>query len=165
MNNVNVNVLLNLALSGDNSDLATADLGTAKDSVSLSRGETYAHGSGSGQCDVIYHDILPVTTADKIDFNGVVLKDAYGVGLAMTKIKTLFIKNLTGGSLEISNDGANIFPMFKASTDTLILPNNSQLFTTWPGAGLTIGAATGKLEFVHAVGGAQNIEIIAAGVR
>lgn len=165
MENVSVNFDLSMIAQADNSNIATADLGIAVDKLSLSRGVSYADGTGANQCDVVYHDILPVTTLDLVDLNGVVLKDAFGVGLAITKLKALFIKNLTGGELEISNNAAEIFPIFEAATDVLKLPDDGQWFMTFPGAGLTIGAATGSLEFVHAVGGAQDVEIIAVGVR
>ena len=165
MDNVSVSMAINMALSADNSDIAGSELGAAVDKLSLARGKTYGNGSGSDECDVIYHAVASITTLDKLDFNGVVLKDAFGVGLAITKLKGLYIKNLTGGALEISNDGANVFPLFDAATDVIHLANNGELMVTWPGAGMTIGGATGKIEFVHAEGGAQNVEIVAVGVR
>lgn len=60
----------------------------------------------------------------------------------------------------------NPMPIFGTpATDTLVLANNDSRLFLFPGAGLTIGAATGELEFVHAEGGAQSVEIIAVGVR
>ena len=165
MDNVSVNIGINLALSGDNSDIAGSELAVAKDILNLTRGETYSNGSGSGECDVIYSAVVAVTTLDELDFNGVVLKDAFGVGLALTKIKGLYIKNLTGGALTIGA-AASPMPIFGTpATDTLVLANNDSRLFLFPAAGLTIGAATGSLEFVHAEGGAQNVEIIAVGVR
>jgi len=156
---------INIALSGDNSDLGGAELGVCKDSVSISRGETYGNGSGSGQCDVIYHDVVAITTLDELDFNGVALKDKFGVGIALTKVKGIFIKNLTGGKLTIGA-ATNPMPIFGTpATDTLELANNASFLYLAPADGLTIGGATGELEFVHAVGGAQNVEIIVVGVR
>ncbi len=165
MDNVSVNFDLSLVAQGDDSDIATADLGGAVDKVSVSRGVRYTDGVLTGECDVIYHDILPVTTLDTVDLNGVVIKDAFGVGIAIVKLKALYIKNLTGGELEISNNAAEIFPIFNAATDVLKLPDDGELFMTFPGTGLAIGAATGSLEFVHAEGGAQDVEIIAVGTR
>ncbi len=165
MDNVAVTMAINLALSADNSDIAGSELGAAKDTLNLTRGETYSDGSGSGQCDVIYHAVLAITTLDEVDFNGVVLKDAFGAGLAITKLKGLYIKNLTGGALTIGA-AASPMPIFGTpATDTLVLANNDSRLFLFPAAGLTIGGATGSLEFVHAEGGAQNVEIIAVGVR
>ena len=165
MNNVIANFDLAIACQADDSDIATADLGGAVDKVSVSRGIHLTDGDGSGQCDVFYHDVLPVTTADEVDFHGVVLKDAFGVGIAITKLKALYIKNLTGGVLTI---GAATNPMElfgTPATDTEEIPDDGEYYRSWPGDGLTLGAATGEIEFVHAVGGAQNVEIIAVGVR
>lgn len=165
MDNVSVSMAINIALSADNSDLGSAELGVCKDLVSIARGETYGNGSGSGECDVIYHDVVAITTLDELDFNGVVLKDKFGVGIALTKLKGLYIRNLTGGALTIGA-AANPMPIFGTpATDTMVLANNDSRLFLFPADGLTIGAATGELEFVHAVGGAQNVEIIAVGVR
>ena len=163
MDNVSINFDLSLVAQGDNSSVQ--ELGSAIDKISEARGVQFADGSDVDQCDVFFHDILSITTLDLVDLNGVALKDAFLVGLAITKLKVLYIKNLTGGELEISNNAAEIFPIFEAATDVLKLPNNGELFMTFPGAGLTIGATTGSLEFVHAEGGAQDVELICAGVR
>lgn len=167
MDNVSVNFNLSIACKGDNSDIATADLGVAVDSVALTRGVTYADGTGSDQCNVVYHDILPVSTLEEIDFNGVALKDAFGVGLAFTKLKALYIKNLTGGLLTVgkASEPLDIFGDVVTNPDSLEIVNGGQWFQTWPGDGLECATSNGMLEFVHAVGGAQNIEIIAVGVR
>ncbi|GAF68455.1 unnamed protein product [marine sediment metagenome] len=164
MDNVSVNFDLSILCQGDDSDIATADLGSAVDKVSVSRGVQYTDGKLTGECDVFYHDVLPCATAVEHDFNGVVLKDAFGVGLAMTHIKALFIKNLTGGLLTI---GAAANPMVifgTEATDTLELVDDGEWYMSWPGLGLSIAAA-GELEFVHAEGGAKDVEIIAAGRR
>lgn len=164
MDNVSVNFDLSLVAQGDNSDIATADFKTAIDKLSKARGVQYANGTGSDQCDVIYADILPVTTADEVDLNGSALKDAFGVGLAITKLKALFIKNLTGGLLTIGAAANPLVIFGTEATDTLELLDDGQFFMTWPGDGLTITGA-GELEFVHGVGGAQDIELVAVGVR
>lgn len=164
MDNVSVNIDLSIVLQGDDSDIATADLGTAVDKCSIARGVQYTDGVLTGQCDVIYHDVLPVTTLDEVDFNGVVLKDAFGVGIAIVKLKALYIKNLTGGLLTIGA-AANPMDIFgTAATDTLELVDDGQWLMTWPGTGLAIAGA-GELEFVHAEGGAKDVEIIAVGTR
>ena len=165
MDNVSVSMAINMALSGDNSDIAGSELAVAIDKLSLARGESYGDGSGSGQCDVIFHGVLSITTLDEVDFNGVVLKDAFGEGLAITKLKGLYIKNLTGGALTIGA-AANPMPIFGTpATDTLVLADNASFLYLAPADGLTIGGATGELEFVHAEGGAQSVEVIAVGVR
>ena len=164
MDHVSVNIDLSVVLQADNSDIATADLGAAVDKCSLSRGVRYTDGVLADQCDVIYHDILPVTTLDEVDFNGVALKDAFGVGIAIVKLKALYIKNLTGGLLTI---GAATNPMDifgTAATDTKELVDDGEWFQTWPGLGLALAGA-GELEFVHAEGGAKDVEIIAVGTR
>jgi len=165
MNNVSVSMQVNINNSGDDQGFTGAELSVTKCGCNLTRGKTYASGTGADQCDVIYDGVLAVTSLDLIDFNGVVLKDGHGTGLALTKLKALYIKNIMGGALEISNDGANVFPIFDAAADILHIPDNGELFMTFPGAGITIGAATGKMEITHAVGGAQSLEIVAVGVR
>lgn len=165
MNNVSVSMTVNINNSADDQGLTGAELSVTKCNCNLTRGKTYGSGTGSDQCDVIYDGVLSVTSLDLIDFNGVVLKDGHGTGLAITKLKALYIKNLMGGALEISNDGANIFPLFDAAADIIHLLDDGQLLVIWPGAGITIGAATGKIEITHAVGGAQSLEIVAVGVR
>ncbi len=163
MDNVSINFDLSLVAQGDNSSIQ--GLGSAIDKISEARGIQFTDGVLTGQCDVFFHDILSITTLDTIDLNGVALRDAFLVGLAITKLKVLFIKNLTGVELEISNDAAEIFPIFEAATDVLKLPDDGQLFMVFPGTGLTIGATTGSLEFVHAAGVPANVELICAGVR
>ena len=165
MNNVSVSMGISINNSADDQGLAGAELSVTKCACNLTRGKTYASGTGADQCDVIYDGVIAVTSLDTIDFNGVALKDGHGTGLAITKLKALYIKNNMGGAMEISNDGANIFPIFDAAADIIHIPDNGELYMTFPGAGLTIGAATGKIEITHAVGGAQNIEVVAVGVR
>ena len=165
MDNISATMAINIALSADNSDIGGSELGVAKDVLNITRGQVYSNGTGSGQCDVIYHAVLAITSLDTIDFNGAVLKDAFGANLAITKLKGLYIRNLMGGAMEISNDGANIFPLFDAAADIIHIPDDGEILVTWPGDGMTIGGATGKIEFTHAVGGAQSVEIVAVGVR
>lgn len=81
MDNISVSLGINVALSADNSDITGSELGVAKDILNITRGETYGNGSGSGECDVIYHAVMAITTLDEVDFNGVVLKDAFVLAL------------------------------------------------------------------------------------
>ena len=168
MNNGTVNFLLNLALSGDNSDGGQSELGVTKTQVNIARGLSFAHGSGSGQSNVIWHDKLAVTTADTLDLNGVVfgLQDVFGTALVLTKLKALYIKNLTGGNLTIGGAGAAALEIFGTpATDTLVLINNGQFMYIAPEDGLAIDDTKDELKFVHAEGGAQNVEIVIVGVR
>lgn len=164
MDNVSASFSLSISLKGDNSDIVTADLGTAIDNLVLTRGVTYASGTGSDQVDVIYHDILPVTDNQEIDLNGSALKDAFGVGLAITKLKALFIKNLTGAELDVGGATQPLLIVTTPATEKVLIADGGQHLWTWPGEGITITGA-GQLEFVHGAGGSQNIEIIAVGVR
>ncbi len=163
MDNVSINFDLSLVAQGDNSSIQ--ELGSAIDKISESRGVQFADGSGSDQCDVFFHDILAITTLDEVDLNGVVLKDAFLVGLAIAKLKVLYIKNLTGGVLTIGAASEPIAIFDTPATEALVLPNNGQFFMTFPGDGLDLATSNGMLEFVHAEGGAQNVELIVAGVR
>jgi len=165
MDNVSANFNLSIALKGDNSDIVTADFGAALDGLTTTRGVTFADGTGSDQVNVIYHDILPVSTLEEIDFNGTTLKDAFGVGLELTKLKALFIKNLIGGLLTVGGASEPLDIFGTSASHVLEIVDNGQWFQTWPGDGLACAASNGMLEFVHAVGGAQNIEIAAVGVR
>jgi len=163
MDNVSINFDLSLVAQGDNSSVQ--GLGSAIDKISEARGVQFADGTGLEQCDVFFHDILSITTADEVDLNGSVLKDAFGANLAIAKLKVLYIKNLTGVDLTIGVASEPIDMFGDPTTDDLVLPDDGELFMTFPSAGLTIGAATGSLEFVHATGTASPVELICAGVR
>jgi len=168
MDNVSASILLNIALSGDNSDGTQAELGIAKDQVSLSRGITYADGSGSGQANVIWHDEAAITTGDTLDLNGLVfgMVDAFGTALVLTKLKALYIKNLTGGALTIGAAGAAALGLFGTpADDTLVLPDDGEFLYIAPGDGLAVDGTKDELKFAHTVGGAQSVEIIIVGVR
>ncbi len=166
MHNVAVSAVVALALTGDNSGEAGADLGTCKDSVNISRGLSYTDGSGSDQCDVFWHDELAVTTGDKPDLNGAVfgLKDSFGESVAMDHLKVLFIHNKTGGELLVGGGGANSVALFDDVSDILAMPDGSQFLMVFPGDGLDV-SVNDELMFAHAVGGAQAVEIIVAGTR
>jgi len=163
MDNVSINFDLSLVAQGDNSSVQ--GLGSAIDKISEARGVQFADGTGLEQCDVFFHDILSITTADEVDLNGVVLKDAFGVGLAIAKLKVLYIKNLTGVDLTIgvASEPMDIFG--DPTTDDLVLPDDGELFMTFPGDGLDLATSNGMLEFVHAVGSPADVELICAGVR
>lgn len=163
MDNVVVNFDLSLVAQGDNSSVQ--GLGSAIDKISAARGVQFADGDGLEQCDVFFHDILAITTADEVDLNGTVLKDAFGASLAIAKLKVLYIKNLTGVALTIGVASEPIDIFGDPTTDDLVLPDNGQFFMTWPGDGLDIATSNGMLEFVHAVGSPANVELICAGVR
>ena len=165
MDNVSANFNLSISCKGDNGDTPAADLGKATEDVTLTRGITLAHGTGSGQVNVIFRDIMAVATLQEIDFNDVALKDAFGVGLAFTKLKALYIKNLTGGDLTIGGASEPLDLFTTSATMTEVIPDDGEWFRTFPGDGLECATANGMLEFVHAVGGAQDVEIIAVGVR
>lgn len=165
MDNVKINFAINIVMEGDDARTVALDLGKATDKVNVQRGERYDDGALTGQCDVFFHDILAITTLDEVDLNGVVLEDAFGVGLALTRLKALFIKNLTGGLLTVggASEPLNIFDT--PATEKLEIVDDGQWLMTWPGLGLECGTSNGMLEFVHAVGGAKNVELMVAGVR
>lgn len=162
MDNVSVNFELLISCLGDNSSVQ--ELGSAIDKVNERRGLAFPDGALIDQCDVFFHDILSITTADEVDLNGSVLKDAFLVGLAITKLKALFIKNLTGVELQIGGAANPLVFLTTEATEKLILPINGQWMMIWPGNGITITGA-GELEFTHAGAGAQPVELICAGVR
>lgn len=164
MDNVKVNFGVNIVMEGDDARTVALDLGKATDKVNMQRGERYEDGTLTGQCDVEFHDILSITTADEVDLNGVVLKDAFGIGLAITKLKALFIKNLTGVELQIGGASSPLVFLTTEATEKLIVPIDGQWLMTWPGEGITITGA-GMLEFTHAGAGAQPVELMCAGVR
>jgi len=170
MDNVSARFNLAMTLSGDNSDVATSELGIATDQLSLARGAALANGAGANQANVEYHDIVAVPTGAggiTLAINDTSLKDAFGVGLEIDKLKAIYVKNNTGGIVTLGAAAANQLAIFGTpATHTLILRPGGEFLWTAPDAdGLAVDGTKDELKIKHDQAGTQNVDLIIAGVR
>ena len=121
MNGVVASIPINISLQGNNSD--TADLGQADDVVKISRGISFSHGTGANQANCFFADTRGIlSTGETLDLNDTVLLDAFGVGLALTKLKALFIRNSTDSNLLIGGAAATQIGLFSDVSDIAKIP-------------------------------------------
>ena len=164
MNSVVASIPINISLQGNNSDVA--DLGQAEDVVKISRGISFTHGTGANQANVFFADNRGITsTGETLDLNDTVLLDAFGVGLAMTKLKALYIQNQTDAAMTIGGAAATQLGLFTAVADSIVIPPGGDFFWSAPDASGLDCSSNDSLKITHAGAGTQNYDIIVVGVR
>ncbi len=148
-----VNIALNATLSASND----SGLGVVKDKVS----QTGLGMSKSGGTTRYWHDDGAVGTPERFDLNDGTLTDAFGDAIAFVTLYGLYIKNNTGGTIQI---GAADHPIdiFGASVaDTFELVTGGTFLYLNP-SGLTLTPATSDALTIDGSAGACDIIIIGA---
>lgn len=164
MNAVVASIPINISISANNSD--TADLGQADNVLKISRGVSFTHGTGANQANAFFSDQRGITSSgETLDLNDVVLLDAFGVGLALTKLKALYIKNDTDAALTIGGAAATQLGLFTAVADSIVIPPGGDFFWSAPDANGLDCSANDSLKITHAGAGTQNYDIVVVGVR
>lgn len=152
MANEVANIAINATLSG-NKD---SGLGTVKDAVSLS-GLGLSKTGGK-----YYHNDAAIGADEDYDLNDGSLEDAFGDGIAFDTLFGLYIKNNTGGTLQVG-DGTNPIRMFgTAAGDTFELVDGATFVYLNP-TGLTL--TPGVSDDLKIAGSAGAIDIIIVGAE
>jgi len=146
---------------------ATSGLGTMN--LSSSRGVNFTSGTGASQVNTAW--AATRTLADDVnevlDVNDGTLKDAFGVGVTLNKIKLLYIKNnATWANLLIGGDANNV-GLYSSSSDILKLPPTGELLYIAPDVnGLSV-AVDPNLKIAHDGTGSASLtyDIIILGVQ
>lgn len=120
------------------------DLGNADDILNFSRTETWTNGNGNAQANRVFHDTRTVASAsnDDLDLVGSALTDALGQDVSWTKLKGIYINNLSGEDLKLESSTSPT-GLFGASGDFINIPPYSMFLLTNAIAGwaLTGGSA------------------------
>lgn len=129
------------------------------------------NGVGTSQVDKIFQDTrqIAASTTDTLDLAGGSLSDPLGGALTLVKLKALVViarsTNNIANNVVVTRPAANGVPFFSAAGDAVPLHPGSMLALTWPGAGITVTAATGDLiDITNSAGtNAVDYDIVIAG--
>ena len=153
MDNVKAEIGINSSLVGD----IDSGLGEAKDSVSLSGLGISVSGAGKK----FYHKDEAISNPENYDLNDGTLKDAFGVGIVMTTLYAIYIRNNTGGTLQIGAAASPIDIFGTPATHTFELVDNG-VFVYLNSSGLTLTPATSDMLKIAGAAGAIDIIIVGA---
>jgi hypothetical protein len=148
---------------------ATNDLLEVIGKFSSNYGITFGMGTGSGNVNNGFADqrTLATNTSESLDLSGTALDNIFGVDLALTKLKGLFIWSLSTNTtdLTIGNVTNGITTPFGAATNSVIVKPGG--FFGWAdpllGADVTAGTAD-LLKIANAAGASATYNIVALGL-
>jgi hypothetical protein len=120
-------------------------LSTVTDTVGFSVNRSYANGTSSAQCDLVYHASRTLTTAasESLDLAGGIT-DAFGTAVTFAKVKSIVIEN-TSASMTLTIGGDGTAPFETWASGTVLVPPLGTFALVAPGAGFTVTATTGDL--------------------
>lgn len=125
------------------------DLGTPSFPLDYNNVVKLTSGTAANKADLLFSDsrTLGASATEDLDLAGG-LTDPLGATLTFVKIKSIFIKAVTGNTntVKVKPAAANGFlGPFNAAADTLIIPAGGQIMLTAPVNGWTVTAGTGDL--------------------
>jgi hypothetical protein len=148
------------------------DLSTPVDPLVYNLSAVFASGTGSGQCDKLFHDTRTLTTgaSEDLDLAGSLL-DFQGNAITFAKVKFILIHNKsTTRTLTVGGAASNQFINWVGNANDVInLPPSttgapSVLLLLAPASGYAVTAATGDLLKITNDSGASAVyDIIIAG--
>jgi hypothetical protein len=123
------------------------DLGTAKEEPAYTARIEFAHGTGSGQADLIFADQRTIanSSSEELDLSGT-LKNAFGDNQAFVKIKGLLIKNLSPTqTLTIGGAASNAWAAWAGAANDVVKIGPGGWHVFGEPAGFAVTAGTGDL--------------------
>lgn len=150
----------------------TKDLGLVAARIALTNtlGPSFTDGTGANEVEVLYFatNALADAANHELDFLDGSLEDAYGDAITISKLKALYIKNLsTSANLLIGAAAATQLGIFAdGASDKLSLPPLGEFFWSAPDATGLDTSVNAHLKFEHDGTGdsAPGYDIIAVGV-
>lgn len=146
----------------------TLDLASALAKISLSRGKTMAHGTGSDKVNTWYADTVDITGGSNkiIDLQGGGAEvDAFGNSLDFDRIKMLYFKNISDAAMIIGPEPQGLLLTGDPTAHTILLPIGAEILLIYPGDGIVCDADSKDL-FISAGGsGTKQLELIVVGVK
>lgn len=145
------------------------DLSTPADRLALSRTFDLADGSGANQAQVLFSDIR--TLADGANevldlYASGSLLDNLGVALTLTRLKVLYLKNLSTDANLLVGGGTTPVGVFADASDILTLPPGGIFIYTAPNATGLLLTTNKNLKLEHNGTGTSTLsyEIIVIGI-
>lgn len=143
------------------------DLSTPSDVLSLSKTWTFANGKADDEAESQWHDqrTLAGSAVDSIDLYGA-LTDAFGQTLNFTKIKALYIENLSASDILRVGGGSNaLVNWIQTSGDQVnIGPGGAMLLVCPKTAGYAVTAGTADILTITNTGtGSNSYKIVVIG--
>lgn len=167
MLNTNAEISVNIAVQGDNSDVA--DLGISKASLAKAIAIALTHGAGSGNINRFYADKVVISGTEE-DIDLITALDAVGVAMGLDKLKAIIIENgneVTDGELALGwaaggtlGDAINIFST--PDDSALKIPKGGVAVLYFGAIGVTVDADFKVLRVAGADGNAFDIVILGA---
>ena len=120
----------------------TEDFNSGKDDHNIQVSQTWTDGTGNGQANRVFKDQRTVNASsnDDIDLNGGGLIDTLGQAVAWTKLRAIFINNLSSEDLKLEGASSPV-GLFGADGDFINIPPYSMFcLTSKPGWTVTAGS-------------------------
>lgn len=140
----------------------TTDLSSLQDILSLQRNMHLIDGTGSGKANRHWSDIRTITSGsfDTLDLTSLI--DDFGQTLTFTKLKYLYMRNLsTSGYFTLFGSEVPLSLMKDVTDKIRLYPGESLSFTN-PLTGMTIGAYSKEI-MTSAIEAAGTYEIVLIG--
>lgn len=124
---------------------AVVGLSTAVDNVSYNVNRSFANGTGTAQCDLVYHGQRTLSSAasESLDLAGG-LTDAFGTAITFGHVKVLVIEN-TSASMTLTLGGDASAPWEAWASGTTVIPPSGVFVTSSPTSGFEVTATTADL--------------------
>ena len=129
------------------------DLNDVLDVLTNTLGPSFTDGTGANQAQILFHDTTALADAanHEIDILDGSLTDAFGDAVTITKLKVLYIKNLsTTANLIIGGAAATQLGLFgDGASDKLHIPPLGEFFYSAPDATGLDTSVNAHLKFEH----------------
>ena len=113
-----------LSISASITNTGASDTSTLTDLIAgVIESWTITNGTGANQANVMWHDrrTLAATTSEDLDLSGV-LTDAFGVSVALARVKAIIVSaaSTNGGLIQVGGAAANQFINWVANASDII---------------------------------------------
>jgi hypothetical protein len=141
--------------------ISALDVGQASYPFNWTPQQTFADGSGAAQINQVWTDTRTLTASatENLDLSGV-LANAFGVTLALTKLKTIVVQasSANTNNVQVTRPASNGVPLFMAASDGIALPAGGIFAAVFPdAAGVTVTASTGDILTVTNSAGSTSV--------
>lgn len=137
-----------------------------KRAANINKGYTFTDGVGANQMNQLYQAKRTLGgSPDDLDLSGTALTDVYGVSVALARIKSIYIENLSSSNtMTIGNASSNAVSTFLGASSTLVLrPGGSVNLIAPDATGYVVTAGSADILRISGTSGDQYKIVIGGG--
>lgn len=145
----------------------TLDLSTPRDKLFYTINKSFANGTDSAQCDVIWHDTRTLTSgsSENLDLAGS-LTNSFGSTVTFVRVRAMLIENKSASmTLTIGGAASNAWATWAgATTHTVTIATSGVFLLIAPDEGYEVTAGTGDiLKVLNSSGSSTDYNVWIAG--